>query len=304
MRKLIFHFGLFSFLLAVSLYFFLLQFNGKHDDFYLRLTTPQQESLVIGTSRAAQAINPTYINPLIKPHQLYNYAFSIFHSPFGEIYFNSISKKINKKSKNGIFIVCIDPWSLGVTQDSIHQEITFIEKDFALSGVHFVNQKPNFEYLFFYSTNTLLDKYLNNNKSTFLHSNGWLEVNIPMDSASIQKRFQDRIIKYTERKNSYIRSKERIFWLTKTIDLLQKHGRVFFIRLPVRQQILALENQVWPQFSNFVSDLSRKKQIPFLDFSERSHHYLYTDGLHLHQSSSKIISAEIGKWIQEQAGRN
>jgi hypothetical protein len=304
MKKLLIHLSIFTAIFSGLLLIFLLQFNGRHDDFYLRFTTPPQNNLIIGTSRAAQALIPSEINPFILPKKIYNYAFSIYHSPFGEVYHNSIRKKLNEKTQNGVFIVCIDPWSLGVTIDSLNKNEVNQENDYALSGVRFVNYKPNLEYLFLYSNNSLIDKYLNKNKSTFLHSDGWLEVDIPMDSPSIQKRLNEKIEQYTQKQKEYIRSKNRWEWMVKTVELLQQHGEVYFVRLPVHSEILALENKVWPGFSESVSAFSKKHQLPFLDFSSQSERYSYTDGNHLHQSSSKVISREIGKWIQEQAGRN
>jgi hypothetical protein len=301
MKKLLIHLSIFTAIFSGLLLIFLLQFNGSHDDFYLRFTTPKQNNLIIGTSRAAQALKPSEINPFILPQKIFNYAFTIYHSPFGEVYFNSIQNKLDGKTKNGIFILCLDPWALGVTIDSTNKNEIYQENDYALSGIRFVNYKPNLEYLFLYSNRSLLDKFLNKNKSTFLHSDGWLEVSVPMDSASINKRMGEKIEQYTQKQKEYIRSRNRWEWMLKTIELLQKHGQVFFVRLPVHSEILALENNVWPQFSKELSDFSIKHQIPFLDFSARSEKYSYTDGNHLHQSSSKIISREIGKWIQVQS---
>ena len=298
MKKFLLRLGLFSSIVGGLLYVFFLQFNGKHDDFYLRFTTPKQQSLVIGTSRAAQGIVPSEINPLISPKKIFNYAFTIYHSPFGEVYFQSIKRKIEENSKDGIFIVSIDPWALGVTRDSVSGKIKFQEEDYALAGIRNVSSKPNFEYLLQYTSNSLFQTYFTKNKSTFLHNDGWLEVKVPMDSTSIKNRLSEKIEQYTTKKQEYIKNESRIFWMKKTIQLLQSHGKVYLVRLPIHSSILDIENQVWPNFSTDLFHWGKEFKVPVFDFSSQSQRFTYTDGNHLHSSSSKEISKEIGRLIQ------
>lgn len=299
MRKFILQLCLFSFLFLGLLYFFLLQINGKHDDFYLRFTTPQQNSLVIGTSRAAQGIIPTEINAIIPQKNLFNYAFTIYHSPFGEVYYQSIQRKIAENSKNGIFIFCIDPWALGVTKDSITGKAKFQEDDYALAGIRNVNSNPNWEYLFQHTSKSLFETYFNKNKSTFLHHDGWLEITVPMDSSSIKKRLKEKIEQYNLKKQEFIKSETRILWMKKTIKLLQTHGRVYLVRLPIHSEILGMENQIWPNFSVDLMSWGKEFDAPVFDFSNKSNRFTYTDGNHLHSSSSRKISKEIGRLILE-----
>lgn len=298
MKKFLLRLGLFSFLVCGIIFVFLLQFNGKHDDFYLRFTTPKQTSLVIGTSRAAQGIVPTEINSFISPKKLFNYAFTIYHSPFGEVYYQSIKRKIDENSKDGIFIVSIDPWALGVTKDSVSGMIKFQEEEYALAGIRNVNSKPNVEYLFQYTSNSLFQTYFTKNKSTFLHKDGWLEVTVPMDSISLKNRLSEKIEQYTAKKQEFIKNESRIFWMKKTIQLLQSHGKVYLVRLPIHASILEIENQVWPNFSIDLFHWGKEFKVPVFDFSIQSQQFKYTDGNHLHSSSSKEISKEIGRLIQ------
>lgn len=297
MKKLIYQLCIFFAILSICLYLFSFLFNGKNDEFYLKFTSPMQENLIIGTSLASQGLNPQIINSYIKPRKIFNYAFTVFHSPYGEVYFNSISKKLNPKTKRGIFIVCIDPWSLGVSMDDKTKEIVYAEKNYALSGLHFVNCNPNLEYLLFHTDNSLLKKGLTNQKKTFLHHDGWLEVSVPMDSSSYQNRFKEKLVYYKKRKLNYIKSTNRIFWLMKTMSYLKEHGDIYVVRLPVNNTILEMEHDVWPNFSDFIQNLGKKFNAPVLDFSNHPDDYIFTDGNHLYKTSAKKISEQIGIFI-------
>ncbi|TXE17115.1 hypothetical protein ES692_10680 [Psychroserpens burtonensis] len=65
------------------------QVDGYSDSFYINFTTPKQSSLILGTSRAAQGLQPKIFDTILKK-QFSNYSFTVLHSPFGETYLNSI----------------------------------------------------------------------------------------------------------------------------------------------------------------------------------------------------------------------
>src|SRR4051812_33254984 len=81
--------------------------NGKSDYFYLRFTTPPQPSLILGTSRAAQGLQPSVFNEsnLAFAKPMFNFSFANNISPYGPIYLNAIKKKVSTASKNGLFIL-------------------------------------------------------------------------------------------------------------------------------------------------------------------------------------------------------
>ena len=72
--------------------------DGYKDVYYKRFSTPRATSLIIGTSRAAQGIFPVILEKeLIKENYslpIFNYSFTLHHSPFGEPYNNSIKLKL------------------------------------------------------------------------------------------------------------------------------------------------------------------------------------------------------------------
>jgi zona occludens toxin (predicted ATPase) len=104
---------IFLFLCAVICLLVLSRANGESDAYYERLTTPAQTSLIIGTSRSAQGILPSILNSELGRSDIYNFSFTISHSPYGPVYLDRIDQKLLKNSKNGIFILSVDRFYLG-----------------------------------------------------------------------------------------------------------------------------------------------------------------------------------------------
>ena len=115
MKKFLLNASIFSALLTGSILAVFFIADGRSDSYYTRFTTGTQHSLVIGTSRAAQGINPQVLDEIIyknNEHHFFNYSFSLFDSPFGPAYYKSITKKLNPVVTDGIFIIAVDPWSV------------------------------------------------------------------------------------------------------------------------------------------------------------------------------------------------
>ena len=118
--------------------------DGYIDPFYKRFTTPQQNNLILGTSRAAQGIVPSILKKNFNIN-FYNYSFTISHSPFGKGYYESIKKKLDPKTKNGVFIVAVDPFSITSHIKPNGEENFDHEK--MITNQKMVHTNPNFEYL-------------------------------------------------------------------------------------------------------------------------------------------------------------
>ena len=128
--------------------------DGKTDAYYLRLTTPKQKSLILGTSRAAQGIFPEEFQDLIDTFNfegpLYNFAFTALNSPYGEHYFSAIQQKLDPAAKNGLFVLTVDPWSLSSLQSNTKNNLGGREADLFLGNLNCYTCNPNFEYLLGY----------------------------------------------------------------------------------------------------------------------------------------------------------
>ena len=88
---------------------------GRIGDIYPRIITPRQHSLVIGTSRAAQSVNPLILNECLEElytPDLYNFAFHLDISSYNPYYVEAIRKKLLPyDGQKHYFILAVDPWS-------------------------------------------------------------------------------------------------------------------------------------------------------------------------------------------------
>jgi hypothetical protein len=180
--------------------------NGKIDNFYLRFTSARQSSLILGNSRSAQGLMPSVIENELRnfSHEgsLYNYSFTLSTSPYGPYYLQSIRKKLDPKTRNGLFILSVDPWS--ISRESalpLDDTLKYFESSSIPFNMRFVNQNPNWEYLLKNYDRGWGDMILRNvvyQTQTNLHADGWLEVSVPMDSARQARRVRQRLEIYSK----------------------------------------------------------------------------------------------------------
>lgn len=268
------------------------------DPFYIRFTTPQQENLILGTSRAAQGIQPQELqNILNKP--FFNYSFTLKNSPYGKVYLESIKKKLNPKTSDGIFILCVSPWSISSISEDPNDESMFRENDSFLADMTFTNTKPNLEYLLKHFSGKFID-ILKGDDRMILHKDGWLEININLSKAAIAKRTASKVKQYTnDVLPVYKLSSKRIEYLNLTINYLKEHGQVYLVRLPVGEGILNIEKTYTNDFDKYIQS-SIEASNGYLDLTPHSAEYTYTDGNHLSPESGKQVTKNIGEWILNQ----
>jgi hypothetical protein len=263
-------------------------FKGRVDAFYGRFTTPPAGSLILGTSRAAQGIQPAVLMAWLGRQYegpLLNYAFTLTHSPYGPAYLRSIERKLRPEVKNGLFILAVDPWSLSLTGP----EGRFPEDQSFIGQLHQVSQNPNLPYLTRYQTKPLYRLLLDYATATErLHSDGWLEVNIGTDSAQVRARTARKLQDYRLLAASQHLSAGRLQALRQTIAFLKPHGRVVLVRLPMGPSLLQLEQEYQPGFDSLMRQTAASLAIPYLDYSTQP--YATTDGNHLQKAASTAFS--------------
>ena len=296
MRKFIVNVSLFGILCIISIYIVLSKADGYADPYYLRFTTPKQNSFIIGTSKAAQGLNPEVINKTLNS-DIYNYSFDKSKSPFGPAYLNSIKRKLSKQKKDGIFIVTVDCWSIYSKDKDPNDISSFGENTSCVGEMEHVDQNPNFQYLTKYMSGNYY-RIISKPPVAQLHENGWLEVSLDMDAASVQRRTKSTLVEYRNLVSLNQFSKVRLDYLVKTIDYLKQYGHVYLVRLPVSPKLMEIENQLSPNFSEFMQ-LPTEKSSGFLDLTSKNNLFNYTDGVHLSAKSSKLVSEEIALWIKD-----
>ena len=269
--------------------------KGQVDAFYGRFTTPQAGSLVLGTSRAAQGIQPAVLTQALGARfegPLLNYAFTLTHSPFGPAYLRSIQRKLRPEVKNGLFIVAVDPWSLSLTGP----EGQYPEDNSFIGQLKQVSQNPNLPYLTRYQTKPLYRLLLDYATATErLHPDGWLEVNIGTDTAQVRARTARKLQDYRLLAAAQHLSASRLEALRQLVAYLKPHGRVYLVRLPVGPALLQLEQAYQPGFGSLMQLTASGMGVPYLDYSAQP--YATTDGNHLQRAASAAYSQQLANDI-------
>jgi hypothetical protein len=281
--------------------------DGATDEHYLKFTGERRSALVLGTSRAAQGIDPAAFDTVLReashPDGMLNFSFNLGTSPYGPTYLKAIEKKVDTTTRNGLFIVCVDPWSLSAPKGTGPEAPAPLpEDDRMLARQWTMNGTPNLEYLirsYPSGWGSLIGGPLHDPETYLhLHANGWLEVRVPMDNASLAQRRMEKVAEYSDHaKWTYAPSGLRIGYLERTIDLLEEHGTVVLLRLPTHQDLLHIEEGYWSGFTTVLNGIAARKAVLFLDHSSRWDQFTYTDGNHLAAFSvpgySRMLAAEV-----------
>ena len=250
----------------------------------------------MGSSRAAQGLQPQIIKEVFPNKNLYNYAFLISLSPYGEAYFKSIKKKINENAVNGLFLVCVNPWTISSRTKNPEDSLHFREINSFIDNTNYVNLNPNIEYIAESfngkNKNIIVNRFRKGEYQTFyVHNDGWLEVTIESDMISREKRTKMKMITYRKKLNLYSStSVNRLNYLKKTIQLFDQHGDVYLVRIPVNDEMLDIENELVPDLDDKMLKLSNELKIDYLNMMPFRHNYSFTDGNHLDVTSGKAFS--------------
>jgi hypothetical protein len=302
MKKFILKILLFASICGSLFYLVFLNADGYADGLYLKFTTPKQSSLILGSSKAAQGIQPEILNEILNRNDIYNYAFTIIHSPYGPSYYEIIKKKIDINSQNGVFILQVDPYTISSKSYDPNNSSEFREVRSAVGQIDYVNTYPNFDYLinhYPFPYIFLFKRKFGLVPSGYLHDNGWVEVNVPMDSIAVEKRTKSKTKAYQLRSKEYRFSKLRFEYLKKTVNFLKNYGEVYLVRLPVAKSMLEIENSEMPDFDLKMTEISKKYNTLYLNYKDSISMLNFVDGNHLSNKSGKEVSKWIGQSINE-----
>jgi hypothetical protein len=294
---------IFSFFPLVTLYGVFLLENGTADPFYQRFTSPKQSALILGNSKAAQGIVPSVLDSKLFPEfgaKIYNYSFTVYNSPFGPVYLESLAKKLDEKSKRGYFVITVDPWSIASDIKDPDNLEKFEENNGFLASINDVNSTPNIFYLLGWFENPFYEIILMKLKNDFskLHPDGWFEVRGGRKiERVVLKRREFMVDFYSDYLNKYSYSEKRFENLQKTIAYLKEKGPVFLVRMPLHQDILSIDDKLDPEFNRKMENLSKAYGIPYFDFNDFQNDWQFKDGLHMTVESAKDFSLELSDKI-------
>lgn len=280
--------------------------DGNTDDNYRHFVGPKPSNMIMGDSRGVQAIVPDILDAKFKGRNFINFAFNITDSPYGKVYFEAIKKKIAPNTKNGIFILTVDPWSLSADKGLPEKELPDTRSP--LANMHFYDANPNYEYLIRNYPRSWFNIYKDREEvaksNTYLHKNGWMEVTVNVHpdtvAARVVKKVEEAVISSKQQEVSAY----RIQALEDIIDFLKDKGSVYIVRIPPSIKVLEIEKKYSPGFSKLMENVSRKHSVRFFDFSPNAKDYIYTDGNHMYKESGRVFTAQIADSIIIKKGKN
>ncbi len=225
-----------------------------------------------------------------------NFAFTLSHSPFGPAYLNLIKEKV-EEVKDGLFIIAVDPWAVSsLTRQEAAPE-NFRENKSFTSKINLVNVSPNYEYILRFYDEPLYHVFERKHRTMKLHKNGWLEVNVPVDSSVVAARIHTKVKDYKKYAEHGALSALRIQALKETIEFLKTHGEVYLVRLPVAKEMSDIENKYAPSFDTLAQRIANEYNIHYLNYFMESGEFLTTDGNHLYKEAGRAVSRRVAKDI-------
>ncbi len=314
MNLFIFSFSMKKFLIKIVPYFVAVLIvlailgsfaDGNTDDNYMHFSVKKPQNIILGDSRGSQGVVPGVLKNKLSTN-FDNFSLNIVESPYGQVYFKALKRKLDPETKNGTFILTVSPWNLSLNK-SIKEEKDFPEEHSPLNDMYFYDQSPNYEYLLKHYTRSWFKIYTERaelgRSNTFLHQDGWLEVNINMHRDSVAVRTNKKELFYEGLANTVELSPERLKAINEMINYLRTKGKVYLVRLPTSKGLITIENRKYPAFNKLLKDIARKQNVKFFDFSGNYSEYDYTDGNHLYKESSRKITGRIADSILVSRGR-
>ncbi len=283
---------------------FIITPRGSYGGEYIRISSPQYSSLILGSSMSAKGLSPAIVQQSLGGHYQFpmmNFSFNIDASPYGEIYFNRIAEKVkNNKNKNSLFLISIDPYSIGNFETiEINDKIKREEEYGNLAKLKSVTSQPNWEYLFKHVFFTKQFVTLNFDKQKIgcdqYGFDGSL-LNMETDPEwKVRERIETTILPWYKESviPNYCFSEERLYYLAKTINLLKENGDVFLIRMPFESELAEVTDSVWPDFEKYMQEFANTQNVYYISFWNNHSEYKTTDGVHLYKIEAERITKDI-----------
>ncbi|MFC3160358.1 hypothetical protein [Chryseobacterium arachidis] len=276
--------------------------DGNTDDNYMHFAVEKPHNIILGDSRGSQAVQPRILQGKLQ-QKFDNFALNVVQSPYGPVYLEALKRKLNPDTKNGIFILTVDPWNLSVSKTYTDVSKDLPErKNSPLGNMCSYDRSPNYEYLLKNYSRSWFKIFTEREKAgrsnTYLHKDGWMEVNVNMEKDSVEKRELSKLEFYRDdiAKTQNISSK-RLTAFEDIIKFLKSKGTVYIVRIPGSERTMLIENSYAPDFNERMKSISRRHSVQYFDFSPKAKDYIYTDGNHMYKESGKVFTAQIADSI-------
>jgi len=300
LKRFLIHIVIWGGLLAVIFATVIAYLAGPRTDyFYNRFTQPKAENLILGSSRSAQGLNPAEIAQESSV-EFFNYSFTNYNSPYGQCYFAAAKKKFTE-TKDVITILEVNPFILSNYRKNMEGDNEIFEEcEAAPSNMWTVDVEPNFEYIIRnYSEDwRTLTGIMPRPYSIYLHDNGWLEIEMPFDTAYFRKNTEDKVRNYNELTPKMKPSTARWKALEEMASYFSRFGEVYLVRIPVSPEMEIIEKDYYPSFRSEVEAFAKRNDVEFLDYFHLNDSLFFTDGNHLHRESAQRFSEVLGADIK------
>jgi hypothetical protein len=274
----------------------------RTDYFYNRFTKPKAKNLILGSSRAAQGINPEELGEA-GTVKFFNYSFTNYNSPYGQCYFTAAKKKFVETSSS-VTILEVNPFTLSNYRKNMEGDHEIFEEcETAPSNMWTVDSDPNFEYIIRNYSDDLrtLTGIKPRPYAICLHDDGWLEIEMPFDTAYFRKNTEDKVKNYNELAPRMKPSTERWKALEEIVSYFKKFGDVYLVRVPVSPEMEMIEKRYYPSFYSEVKAFAKNNSVEFLDYFHLNDSLYFTDGNHLYRESAQIFSKILGEDLKKKA---
>lgn len=312
-KSLILKISFLASLLVICYFGFVYTITQGHVDRNYYKFTHKAGSLILGISRAHDAISPAIIeqelnNFIQKP--MLNFAFEKSQSSYGAIYLNAIKHKIDTTSNNGLFVLSVSPGNFLITKGLKDSANIELDKNTILGKMTNFNSHPNYEYVRKCYDGSLYRGLLKPQEMLInIHPDGWLEFKSRKLSKEKQDAIKEHWMKLTNNGYRQVakyqkKSEYRMQMLEETINYLNNYGTVIITRLPIDSSFLALEDNFWPDFNKRINVISNRQQVPYFDFSTTGNLYDSYDGSHLYGESAKRFTKTLCDSIKIHQAKN
>jgi hypothetical protein len=199
----------------------------------------------------------------------------------------------------------VNPWNLSVRGDADPDDITtFRESERLISEITIVNYlKPNLEYIIkqyegpYYKD--VYEELKQKSSPTYLKKNGWLKVNISMDSSSVVTRKEEKISAYRELADEWEYSELRLGYLRELLRFFERRGEAYVVRMPVSEGMHGIERGYMPDFDERMEEVTQSTGAEYISFFGKSGHYRTTDGNHLWRKDARRFTSNLADRIDE-----
>ena len=302
-------------LLCYSVWIGLLICNPSRDTLGLNRLKPFKcNSMVFGTSRSAQGVKPEVLEK-IAPHfgKWLNFSFNLGDSPWNDAYTDAIIEKAEcsiDPSEAGYFLIFVDPWVLDETcgngKDSWLQEDWVSVCNVNLFQFAWHNTSP-LGVLGIGAGNDLLSVCVSSvprqilaffsgqKQSIMAHGvgrDGWLSNSTQLSTSEKQRGIEGLVKTYREEKTrgTVWPGKDNYGALARLIRHLKfgyPNSQISLVRPPVHQEMIALENEWFPEANDWFEQFASRHELDFIDFNDFSNNKTTLDFNDAHHLSSK-----------------